>query len=51
MKFRFRCAAPISPLSVLSIGVGVVVGAVSAADDVTGSGVADDPFLIPLPGD
>ncbi|MEU4494414.1 DNRLRE domain-containing protein [Streptomyces sp. NPDC023998] len=34
----------------LLMGTGVVVGAVAAADDLTGIGVADDPFLFPLAG-
>ncbi|MDQ0844623.1 RHS repeat-associated protein [Streptomyces sp. V1I6] len=34
----------------LMIGAGVVVGAVAAADDVTGIGVADDPILFPVAG-
>ncbi|MEE4495542.1 golvesin C-terminal-like domain-containing protein [Streptomyces sp. BE230] len=34
----------------LMIGAGVVVGAVAAADDVTGIGVADDPVLFPAAG-
>ncbi|MFF3243406.1 DNRLRE domain-containing protein [Streptomyces sp. NPDC002870] len=34
----------------LMIGAGVVVGAVAAADDVTGIGIADDPILFPVAG-